>query len=50
MLEVSVKQVRDNEEKWGLLPAKQVLTARCVRYFRVIAEKALRERGLLSSQ
>jgi len=48
LLEVSVKQVRDNEEKWGLLPGKQVGTPRCVRYIWIIAEKALKERRLLN--
>ena len=48
LLEVSVKQITDNEEKWGLLPAKQVVTARYVRYIWIIAEKALKERRLLN--
>jgi hypothetical protein len=48
MLEVSVDQIRKNEEKWGLLPAKQVVTARCVRYVWIIAEKALKERKLMN--
>ena len=48
LLEVSVKQIKDNEERWGLLPAKQVLTARSVRYVWITAEKALKARKLLN--
>ena len=48
LLEVSVDQVRKNEEKWGLLPAKQMLTPRSVRYVWIIAEKALKDRRLIN--
>lgn len=44
MLDVSYDQVRKNEKAWGLKP---VSFARCVRYNRVLAEKALKSRGLL---
>ena len=47
LLEVSVFQVRSNEKNWGLVPAKRMINQRCVRYVREIAEKALKERGLI---
>ena len=46
--ETCLVQIKDNEERWGLLPGKQVVTPRCVRYIWIIAEKALKERRLLN--
>lgn len=48
ILEISVFQVRSGEERLGLAPVRKDLNARCVRYHRIQALKALRDRGLLS--
>lgn len=47
MLGVSVKQVGNNERKWGLDAARHDLNRRCIRYDRDITLRALIEKGLL---
>lgn len=45
---VSIKQVRDNEARWGLKAARGIdLNKRVVRYDRVLALEALRSRGII---
>ncbi len=50
LLEVSVDQVRKNEGRWGLGPARVDLNARCVRYRCLKALAILEGRGFIERE
>jgi len=47
LLDVSVDQVRRNESRWGLKPARRVFNLRFVRYRKGKVIEALRAMGLI---
>lgn len=47
LLDVSVDQVRRNESRWGLKPARRGFNLRFIRYRRARVIEALRAMGLI---
>lgn len=47
MVEVTEDVVRRSEQRFGILPHRQKLSRRCVRYLRAPSIAALKKRGLI---